>query len=336
MMKDIYICQDGYSSYLTTELNSYNYKTIEQASVYSLVERLRGNPPVDAVFPHYAVLDVEFVESAGVNGIAGAIFDIFTAGIKDKRVEDRIDCRFLSPSNVKSLGSRVSSVKKAFAELLKKRMSRVYKLVDFDADITKPNSDVSLNVYFTDFDKAAVGNGFISYGQKRVADDSSAPSRSYLKIEEAYTILGIYPAENDLVADLGAAPGGWSYSAAKRGATVYAIDNGPLKGGAKDNPNIIHRREDAFKFRDRSIERFDWLYCDMVEEPHHSFKLLQSWVESRYCRKFVVNLKFGRVNPNTLLAEIRSNSGFIKSCESLKIRHLNHDREEFTLMGVLL
>ena len=53
-----------------------------------------------------------------------------------------------------------------------------------------------------------------------MADNPAAPSRSYLKIEEAYGILGREPAQGETVADLGAAPGGWSFSAAKRGAKV--------------------------------------------------------------------------------------------------------------------
>lgn len=82
-----------------------------------------------------------------------------------------------------------------------------------------------------------------------MADDDAAPSRSYLKVEEAYIVLGREPQAGETVVDLGAAPGGWSYSAAKRGATVVAIDNGPLKGGAFGNQLITHRLEDAFKFQ---------------------------------------------------------------------------------------
>jgi len=93
---------------------------------------------------------------------------------------------------------------------------------------------------------------------------------------------------------LGAAPGGWSYSAVKRGARVIAIDNGPLKGGALDHPRIEHRREDAFKFTPGDA-RYDWLFCDMVEEPHNVLRnIVEPWLAGRWCRRFVINLKFGR------------------------------------------
>ena len=69
-----------------------------------------------------------------------------------------------------------------------------------------------------DFDRAFASTEAFFNGQRRMADDPLAPSRSYLKAEEAYLILGQEPAAGETVADLGAAPGGWSYSAARRGA----------------------------------------------------------------------------------------------------------------------
>ncbi len=138
-----------------------------------------------------------------------------------------------------------------------------------------------------------------------------------------------------MVVDLGAAPGGWSYSAAKRGARVIAVDNGPLKGGALDHPLIEHRREDAFGFRPTADERVDWLFCDLVEEPHHVARnLIAPWLEQRWCRRFVVILKFGRVDPIALLHEVTGpGSVFMRATSRMHVRHLHHDREEFTLVG---
>ena len=134
---------------------------------------------------------------------------------------------------------------------------------------------------------------------------------------------------------MGAAPGGWSYSAAKRGARVVAIDNGPLKGGALDHPRIEHRRKDAFRFSPPEGSPFDWLFCDMVEEPHHVLRdILLPWLARGWCRRFVVNLKFGRVDAVALLRELNTPQfGLLARAPNLRIRHLYHDREEFTLVG---
>jgi 23S rRNA (cytidine2498-2'-O)-methyltransferase len=237
-------------------------------------------------------------------------------------------------AEVVGLGRRASAVEKAFGELLKKKLSRVAKLATPDLPRGAGQAR-GLFVFFADFGRVFVAREAWLGGQRRMADDDAAPSRSYLKIEEAYIALGREPQAGETVVDLGAAPGGWSYSAAKRGARVIAVDNGPLKGGALDHPLIEHRLEDAFKFQPGAGEVYDWFFCDLVEEPHHVMQnLVTPWLANAWCRHFVVNLKFGHVDSIALLAELRApTSAFVAHAASYRLRHLYHDREEFTVVG---
>jgi len=216
----------------------------------------------------------------------------------------------------------------------KKRLSRVAKLAVRDLPRGSGLAR-GLFVFFADFGRAFVARSAFVHGQRRMADDDLAPSRSYLKVEEAYVVLGREPQPGETVVDLGAAPGGWSYSAAKRGAQVIAIDNGPLKGGALDHPAIEHRREDAFKFAPLPGVTYDWLFCDMVEEPHNVLRnIIDPWLAHGWCRRFVINLKFGRVDPLVFMRELRApDSVLMTRAPGTQVRHLYHDREEFTLVG---
>lgn len=165
-------------------------------------------------------------------------------------------------------------------------------------------------------------------------DDPRAPSRSYLKCEEAYRVLGREPSVGERVADLGAAPGGWSYSAAKRGARVVAVDHGALKGTAAEHPDIVYANGDAFLFRPERGERFDWLLCDMVESPTRVLAQIEKWVINRWCRWFVVNLKCGRADPVAMVESLYDTSGPVrKHCDRLFCRELFHDRDEITMVG---
>ncbi len=301
----------------------------------------------------------EPVEVTGdsVNALAAKIGEFFFASAKTERFEGGWPCLFEAAAGLDGLGRREAGVAKAFFEALKKRMGRVAKL----ANEEKPRGVArvrGLFVFFVDFRRAFVSREVLFNGQRRMADDAQAPSRSYLKVEEAYLVLGREPAEGETVVDLGAAPGGWSYSAAKRGAKVIAVDNGPLKGGALDHPLIEHRREDAFSFvpggaggrgeRDGGEDgsggggvgdgAVDWLFCDLVEDPHHVLEnLITPWLEGREgraCRRFVVIFKFGRVDPLAFLREVRSaGSVFSRCAPGFRVRHLYHDREEFTVVG---
>lgn len=269
-----------------------------------------------------------------VNALAARLLEYFLASAKDERFDAGWPCVFTTGAGLDGLGRRADAVATAFAELLKKRLGRVARLAMPDYPRGQGSSR-GLFVHFVDFKKVLVSRELISGGQRRMADDDLAPSRSYLKVEEAYSVLGREPAAGEWVVDLGAAPGGWSYSAAKRGARVLALDNGPLKGGALDNPLIKHRRADAYGYRPGPGERADWLFCDLVDDPHQVLRnIVAPWLEQGWCRRFVVILKFGRVDPLALLREVRAaDSVFSRRAPGTRVRHLFHDREEFTLVG---
>jgi 23S rRNA (cytidine2498-2'-O)-methyltransferase len=293
-------------------------------------------------FPHLTLIAPAEIRGDSVNALAARIAEFFLGSLGSERIEGNWPCLWLGPSEVVGLGRRIGGVESAFGVLLKKRMSRLARLAVLDLPRDVRFGPVrGLFIYFTDFGRAWVARDAFVHGPRRMADDELAPSRSYLKVEEAYVVLEREPQPNETVCDLGAAPGGWSYSAAKRGARVIAIDNGPLKGGALDHPQIEHRREDAFKFLPPgdtaagAAPGFDWLFCDMVEEPHHVLRhIVEPWLARRGCRHFIVNLKFGRVDPIGLLAELRApDSPLTRHAPRTRIRHLFHDREELTLVG---
>lgn len=332
----LFRCQPGYQTWLAQELSLISVASNEQGEGWARASAAGAD--VSAIetlcFPHLTYLDEVEVTGDSVNALAERVVEVFLKSAKEERFEQSWPWLTDVAGGQDGLGRRADSVMSAAAELLKKRMGRVARL----ATSERPRSlgeARGLFVYFTDFRRAWVSRRAVFGGQRRMADDPLAPSRSYLKVEEAYGVFGREPAAGETVADLGAAPGGWSYSAAKRGARVVAVDNGPLKGGAAENPLIEHRREDAFRFSPTSGGSFDWMFCDLVEEPHHVMRdLVEPWLANRWCRRFVVILKFGRVNPVGLLRELRGpNSALAQHARDVRIRHLFHDREEFTLVG---
>ena len=91
----------------------------------------------------------------------------------------------------------------------------------------------------------------------------------------------------------------------------------------------------AFTFSPAAGSRFDWLLCDLVEEPHHVLRrIVEPWLARRWCRRFVINLKFGRVDPIALLRELGgAESPFARHATGVRLLHLYHDREELTIVG---
>ncbi|MDR1789390.1 MAG: rRNA methyltransferase [Opitutaceae bacterium] len=325
--------QPGYEDLLRGELARLGAATTESAPGWLRVLHTGDNPPSDLCFAHRLLLNPAEIYAITVNGLAQDLLNFFLETSRDERFDAPWPCLFEAAA-VDGLARRAATVDGVFLAQLKKRLSRVARL----AVPVVPGTPARVRgffVFFTDFGRAFVAREILLNGQRRMADDPLAPSRSYLKIEEAFNLLGRAPAPGETVIDLGAAPGGWSYAAAKRGAKVAAIDNGPLKGGALGHPAITHLREDAFAHRPRQAA--DWLLCDLVEEPHHVLEnIVRPWLENRWCRRFVVNLKFGRVDPLALLDTLRAPGGVLgKRAPGTRIRHLHHDREELTLAGEL-
>ena len=326
------LCQSGFEALLAREIDTLGGATTSSGPGWVLAsgpeERL-----CTAAFAHALLLGTEGVAGERVNDLAQQVLERFTASLRGERIEGPWPCIFSGGQDVPGLGRRAASVEEAFMELLRRKLGRVAKL----ASGARPRVGTvrGLFVWFTDFGKAQVSRSLYACGPCRMADDDSAPSRSYLKVEEAYGILGREPAPGETVCDLGAAPGGWSYSAAKRGARVVAVDNGPLKGGALGHPLIDHRQADAFGFSPGREAVYDWLFADLVEDPHKVLeRIARPWVDGRWCRRFVINLKFGRVDPIALLELLRSATSPFASCgEALRIVHLYHDREELTVTG---
>ena len=170
-------------------------------------------------------------------------------------------------------------------------------------------------------------------GELRMKMDDRAPSRSYLKIEEAFHRMGVEPAAGDTVIDLGAAPGGWSYACARRGARVTAVDNGPLKIEDACIRRIDHVHADGLTFRlSRHQPPVDWLVSDMLISPGDAFGLLKHWVGGHHCSRMVMNLKLPQHHPMAALLPVVE---WIESFPGLHLRQLCHDRREVTCYGQL-
>jgi 23S rRNA (cytidine2498-2'-O)-methyltransferase len=276
------------------------------------------------------------VAGASVNALAAALVEQFGERIRGREITGPWPCVFTATGAESGLARRAAAVAEVFAGLLRRRLGRLARLASPQRPPGRGPAD-GLFVHFVAFDRAFVAGSAWLGGQRRMADDPQAPSRSYLKVEEAYGLLGRQPDAGETVCDLGAAPGGWTWSAVRRGALVTAVDNGPLKGGALGHPLVDHLRQDAFGFRPRNGQRFDWLFCDLVEEPHHVLRdIIEPWLAGRWCRRFVVVLKYGRTDPPALLRELRApSSPLVRHAPGAVIAVLHHNRDEFAVAGEL-
>lgn len=176
-------------------------------------------------------------------------------------------------------------------------------------------------------------------GILRLRASRAAPSRSALKLEEAWHQFlpagewGQRLAEGMTAVDLGAAPGGWTWQLMRRGMYVYAVDNGPMNAGLMATGQVEHHRADAFGWQPPAP--VNWLVCDIVDKPARVTARIADWLVAGWCREAIFNLKLPmRQRWQTVedcLAHLRMRLEEAEAVHHLRARQLYHDREEITV-----
>jgi 23S rRNA (cytidine2498-2'-O)-methyltransferase len=177
-------------------------------------------------------------------------------------------------------------------------------------------------------------------GIPRLRFPRGAPSRSTLKLEEAFLVLlddderARWLKPGMTAVDLGAAPGGWTWQLVRRSIRTIAIDNGPMDAALMESGLVEHRRVDGFRFRPpRAV---DWLVCDMVEQPRRVAQLVAQWLADGACRRAMFNLKLPM---KKRYDEVQLCLGLIREAlhgrghPELRAKQLYHDREEITVFA---
>ena len=167
-----------------------------------------------------------------------------------------------------------------------------------------------------------------------------APSRSALKLEEAFLALLTADEREHLLrpgmtaADLGAAPGGWTWVLTRQHLRVTSVDNGPLRQHVLDTGLVEHLRADGFHWH--PAKPLDWMVCDMVEQPAKVAARMAKWFAEGWCRHAVFNLKLPmkkRWQETRLCLDLFEEQAGMPL--TVRAKQLYHDREEITVFATL-
>ncbi|MGB5804723.1 MAG: 23S rRNA (cytidine(2498)-2'-O)-methyltransferase RlmM [Vibrio anguillarum] len=177
-------------------------------------------------------------------------------------------------------------------------------------------------------------------GIPRLKFPADAPSRSTLKLEEAFHVFIPREEWDERLApgmwavDLGACPGGWTYQLVKRSMFVHAIDNGLMAESLMNTGQVKHHAEDGFKF-EPPRKNVTWIVCDMIEKPARVAHLMGQWILKGWAKEAIFNLKLpmkGRYDE--VLQDIENLKVFLIKNDvkfRMQAKHLYHDREEITV-----
>ena len=156
-----------------------------------------------------------------------------------------------------------------------------------------------------------------------VEDRDGPPSRAYLKLWEAFVRVGRWPGPGDRCLDLGASPGGWTWTLATLGADVIAFDKAPLDAAVDALANVEWRNESAFAIDPASFDRVDWLCSDVVAYPKRTYAMVERWQRSGRVKNMIVTVKFQGDTDHEIARSFAS-------IEGARLFHLHHNKHELT------
>lgn len=166
--------------------------------------------------------------------------------------------------------------------------------------------------------------GIISFEE----DKDGPPSRAYLKLWEALVRLRCWPGPGMRCLDAGASPGGWTWTLARLGARVLAVDRAPLDARIAAMSGVEYLRHDAFTLKPEDIGPIDWLFCDAACYPPRLYGWIERWLASGLCGNFVCTIKMqGSVDA----ADFESPRRFA-AIPGSAVTHLYHNKHELTWM----
>ncbi len=156
-----------------------------------------------------------------------------------------------------------------------------------------------------------------------VENRTEPPGRAYLKLWEAFTLLGVRPKPGELCVELGAAPGSWTWVLAQTGARIFSLDKAPLADHVQSLPNVEHCVGSGFALSPAMTGRVDWLFSDMICYPGRLLELVSQWREAGAMRRALCTIK---LQAGTDHETVRAFAAIPGS----RIMHLSCNRHELT------
>lgn len=173
-------------------------------------------------------------------------------------------------------------------------------------------------------------------GRPRLSLPEQAPSRAYLKAEEAIGWAGIQLDSNTTVLELGSAPGGAVWAFLQHQARVVGIDPGAMAPQVLAHPRYSHVNAAVADVTDDAWpNRCDYLFVDLNLAPIKSLHAIERALPhiKRHLRGMIVTFK---IHGEKQLADLPSLMARLGSFgfSNLRARQLGFNRREICVVAM--
>ncbi len=346
MTRDVFVCEQGWEHVASEELHRAlpqgEVKTIAPGWLEVSSQLPSDQEPPCVAFCQQVLPQATDVRDASISAWAAQAGGQLLDTLAEHEGPWRLHVFNVPEAGTNSGARRCTLVYDAIGELLRKKQRRLLRSLVPAAQTNFLPEEAIVQVGLVD-----PTSGFVSSclpaarkhwrrcisrlpgGRVEVQSEREAPSRAMMKLRESQIHLGREIQAGETCVDLGSSPGSWAWLALTHGATLTAVDRSPLRDDLMANPHLTFVRGDAFEFEPAAP--VDWLLCDVIAFPQRSGALLETWLQRRWCRRFVVTIKFRGVDDYPRLEPIKQM--LQASGAEFMIRRLASNKNEATVIG---
>lgn len=275
------VCQVGAEATLKKEL-ARTYPTLKFAYSrpgFLTFKRTDAQLNLDfelrSIFARSYGVSIESLKNSEVSKLPGMIQALLTLTKKSRMRLHVWERDFYHPTE--TLHASQKEEMSVLAQELEKRIRGELPPFFEDSPVALPG-DLVLDVILIEKDQIWIGAHLHSIahspwpgGRPPLTLPEDAPSRAYLKIEEALLWSGAQLVPGDTAVEIGSSPGGASFALLERGLHVVGIDPAKMNSKLIQNPRFHHiPKPVAQVLREDLPESIQWLLLDMNVEPRIS------------------------------------------------------------------
>jgi 23S rRNA (cytidine2498-2'-O)-methyltransferase len=183
---------------------------------------------------------------------------------------------------------------------------------------------------------SAVAHAPVPGGRFEIALPPEAPSRAYVKLEEALRWSRLPIRKGDVAVEIGSAPGGASWALLQRGVQVAGIDPGEMDPRVASDPNFLHFKSPVAQVpREMLPDSVEWLLLDMNVEPRISLFAVDR-LASRMSDTLLGLVLTVKLNQWSFADQIPSMLEHIRAMGMSRVRatQLSSNRQEILIVGL--
>lgn len=173
-------------------------------------------------------------------------------------------------------------------------------------------------------------------GESGIALPDKAPSRAYLKLEEAIALSQINLKQGDQAVEVGCAPGGACFSLLERGLRVIGVDRAIVAPQISKHPNFKRIGTSVGEMLIPTDFRAQWFLMDMNAEPEIALRECGPLIEriKPGLLGAFLTLKFNREDSLQDLPKMSARAARKLGLEKSWLKNLPSNNREVALFGV--